>query len=39
VGAFDQARTFLERAEQAEPDNPRLAAARQRIDAATKPSR
>jgi tetratricopeptide (TPR) repeat protein len=39
VGAFDQARTFLERAEQAEPGNPRLAAARQRIDAVTKPSR
>jgi tetratricopeptide (TPR) repeat protein len=39
VGSYDQARTFLERAEQAEPDNPRLAAARQRIDAVAKPSR
>ena len=39
VGSFDQARRFLERAEQAEPSNPRLAAARQRIDAATKAPR
>ena len=39
VGSFDQARRFLERAEQAEPSNPRLAAARQRIDAATKAGR
>lgn len=37
TGRFDNARRFLERAEQAEPDNPRLAAARQRIDAVTRP--
>jgi tetratricopeptide (TPR) repeat protein len=35
VGSFDQARLFLQRAEQAEPGNPRLAAARQRIGAAS----
>lgn len=33
TGQFDQARRYLERAEQAEPGNPRLAAARQRIEA------
>jgi thioredoxin-like negative regulator of GroEL len=31
TGAFNQARVALERAEQAEPNNPRLAAARDRI--------
>lgn len=35
IGSFDEARTFLNRAEQAEPGNPRLAAARERIDAGT----
>jgi tetratricopeptide (TPR) repeat protein len=39
VGSFDTARHFLERAEQAEPDNPRLAAARQRIEGAAKAAR
>jgi tetratricopeptide (TPR) repeat protein len=39
MGNFDEARRFLDRAEQAEPDNPRLAAARQRIDAATRTAR
>jgi tetratricopeptide (TPR) repeat protein len=39
MGSFEQARLFLERAEQAEPDNPRLPAARQRIDAATRSNR
>jgi tetratricopeptide (TPR) repeat protein len=36
VGSFEQAQRYLERAAQAEPGNPRLAAARQRIEAATK---
>jgi tetratricopeptide (TPR) repeat protein len=36
TGRFDEARRFLVRAEQAEPGNPRLAAARQRIDAVTR---
>jgi tetratricopeptide (TPR) repeat protein len=35
MGSFEQARLFLERAEQAEPGNPRLAAARLRIGAAS----
>jgi tetratricopeptide (TPR) repeat protein len=35
MGSFEQARLFLERAEQAEPNNPRLAAARQRLGAAS----
>lgn len=39
TGRFDNARRFLERAEQAEPGNPRLAAARQRIDAVTRTPR
>ena len=39
TGRFDNARRFLERAEQAEPGNPRLPAARQRIDAVTRPPR
>jgi tetratricopeptide (TPR) repeat protein len=34
TGAFDQAQAALERAQQAEPGNPRLAAARERITAA-----
>jgi len=39
MGSFDQARIFLERAEQAEPGNPRLAAARQRIGTAATSNR
>lgn len=39
TGAFGAAETALNRAEQAEPGNPRLAAARERIDAAAKGKR
>lgn len=39
VGAFAQARVAIERAGQAEPNNPRLAAARDRILTAAKTSR
>lgn len=39
TGAFAQAETALKRAEQAEPANPRLAAARERILAAAKANR
>ena len=39
TGAFAAAETALKRAEQAEPANPRLAAARERILAATKANR
>lgn len=39
TGAFAQAEVALKRAEQAEPDNPRLAAARDRILTAAKASR
>jgi tetratricopeptide (TPR) repeat protein len=39
TGAFAQAQTILKRAEQAEPDNPRLEAARTRIDTAAKAAR
>ena len=39
MGAFAEAQKALARAEQAEPDNPRLAAARDRIQAAVKGAR
>jgi tetratricopeptide (TPR) repeat protein len=39
TGAFAQAQRILKRAEQAEPDNPRLEAARARIDTAARAAR
>lgn len=39
IGRFDEAQRALTRAAQAEPGNPRLSAARQRIDAASKAAR
>jgi thioredoxin-like negative regulator of GroEL len=39
TGAFAEAQAILKRAEQAEPENPRLADARARVDAAAKAAR